>query len=202
MKYLAIDTSGDLIVLTVNEDKKGLRYLQGCTSQHSLTLMPDIEECLSECKLDLSDLDFIAAVTGPGSFTGIRIGVATVKALCFSCRKPALSLTAFDCLAYDDNAPDKCFCVIDANHDNFYCAAYENKKLVVNPCFLTKAQVEEMSCGYAVVASKQLPFKGVLVADLPKGLENAVNALSGRAGDYANMAPLYVKRSQAEEESC
>lgn len=202
MKYLAIDTSGDLIVLAVNGDKTALRYLQGCTSQHSLTLMPDIEECLSECGLSLSDLDFIAAVTGPGSFTGIRIGVSTVKALCFSCQKPALSLTAFDCLAYDDNAPSKCFCVIDANHDNFYCAAYENKQVVLNPCFLTKAQAEEMSCGYTVVSGKELPFERSVVADLPGGLENAVNALCGDVGDYANMAPLYVKRSQAEEELC
>ncbi len=202
MKYLAIDTSGDLIVSAANGQTKALRYLKGCTSQHSLTLMPDIEECLMECKLDLSELDFIAAVTGPGSFTGIRIGVSTVKALCFSANVKALALTSFDCLAYDNSATNKCFCVIDANHDNYYCAAYIDKKLSVNPCFLTKSQVAEMSRGYTVIASKELPFENSIVADLPSGLENAVNALCKNADGYDTISPLYVKRSQAEEESC
>ena len=59
-----------------------------------------------------------------------------------------------------------------------------------------------MSRGYTVIASKELPFENSVVADLPSGLENAVNALCKNADGYDTISPLYVKRSQAEEESC
>ena len=94
MNYLAIDTSGDLLVLLKYNGKKTVRRLVGSQTKHSLTLMPYIEEVLEESGASLNDLDFFACVVGPGSFTGIRIGVATVKALCLATQKPALSVTA------------------------------------------------------------------------------------------------------------
>lgn len=202
MKYLAIDTSGDLVVIAVNGEKTVVKYLEGCTAQHSLTLMPYVEKSLDESGLELDSVDFFAVVTGPGSFTGIRIGVSTVKALCLASGKKALGLTAFDCLAYDDNVPEKAFCVIDASHGNYYCAAYDGKKLSMAPCFLTEAQVREKSAGYTIVASKEVPFDGAVTASIPNGLKNAADRLGGAAGDYETVLPLYVKRSQAEEESC
>jgi len=201
LKYLAIDTSGDLVVLAVNGNKQSLKYLKGCMSQHSLTLMPYVEQCLSESGMALSDVDFFAVVIGPGSFTGIRIGVSTIKALCFATGKKALSLTAFDCLAYDDNAPEKAFCVIDANHDNFYCSAYDNKNVVLPPCFLSKTQVAEKSEGYTVVAVKPVDFAGAVVADISCGLKKAIETLYSNEDGYREPVPLYVKKSQAEEES-
>lgn len=202
MKYLAIDTSGDLIVVAYNGDKKAVRYLKGCTAQHSLTLMPDIEEVILETEVNLNDFDFYAVVTGPGSFTGIRIGISTIKALCFACNKKVLPLTAFDCLAYDNNAPEKAFCIIDANHGNYYCAAYIKKQLVLPPCFMTEDVIKQKSEGFTIVASKDVPFADAFTANIEQGLENGVIALKNNVSEYENIAPLYVKKSQAEEESC
>lgn len=201
MKYLAIDTTGDLVVTAVNGDRRAVRYLKGCHTQHSLTLMPYVEECLTEVGLELGDADFFSAVVGPGSFTGIRIGVSSIKAFCLATGKGALSLTSFDCLAYDDNAPEKAFCVVDAAHDNFYCAAYDCKKLTVAPCFLSKQEVSERSTGYTVVSDKELDFSDFYLADRVKGFERAVEALKDKASSSDMLVPLYVKKSQAEE-SC
>lgn len=203
MNYLAIDTSGDLAVLLKIGEKTETRYLKGCNTRHSLTLMPYIEEVLTSLKVSLSDLDFIAAVVGPGSFTGIRIGVATVKALCFASGKPLLSLTSFDLLSYSDSAPGKCFCVINANHGNYYCSAFEDKKVTLPPCFLNTEQVKEQSDGYTIVSAEALDFENVFVADKLSGLINAADNNFGKVeSDIEKLVPLYIKRSQAEEELC
>lgn len=202
MRYLAIDTSGDLIVVAHDDKNCVSRYLKGCNTKHSITLMPYVEECMGELKLQLSDLDFIAVVVGPGSFTGIRIGVSTAKALCYALNKPLLSLTSFDLLAYSDNAPVKSVCLIDANHDNFYACAYENGYRVKNAEFNTKEQVLNDYEGYKMVASQQIEGLDIFVADIESGLKNAILALKDRTTSYEECVPLYIKRSQAEEESC
>lgn len=202
MNYLAIDTSGDLLVLLKYNGKKTVRRLVGSQTKHSLTLMPYIEEVLEESGASLNDLDFFACVVGPGSFTGIRIGVATVKALCLATQKPALSVTAFDILAYSNNAPSNVFCVVDANHDNYYSCAYANKEIAIQPCFLTKEEVLEKSKDYTVCSITACGFENCYIADVLSGLENAIDAKTAQVGDYNKVVPLYVKRSQAEEESC
>lgn len=202
MNCLAIDTSGDLIVTLICGTKKETRYLKGCETRHSLTLMPYVEEVMEALDLKLTDLDFIAVVTGPGSFTGIRIGVATVKALCFASDKPALSLISFDVLSYGAGAPEKCFCVINANHGNYYCAAYDNHKNTFCPCFLSRGEVLEKSAGYVITSGVGTDFEGAVTVDKQSGLFNAVMAKCGSLCALEDIVPLYVRRSQAEEELC
>lgn len=202
MKYLAIDTSGDLIVTVFDGEKHTTKYLKGCNTKHSLTLMPYVEECLSEQKLTLEQLDFIAAVVGPGSFTGIRIGVATAKALCFASDKPLLSLTSFDLLAYSDNVNQKCICLIDANHDNYYLCAYQNRVRVGEAKFMAIGQILAEYPDYQIVSNNSIEGVNCQVADLVSGLKNAVNALNENRAHHEQCFPLYVKKSQAEEERC
>ncbi|MBQ7408691.1 MAG: tRNA (adenosine(37)-N6)-threonylcarbamoyltransferase complex dimerization subunit type 1 TsaB [Clostridia bacterium] len=201
MNYLAIDTSGDLTVLLKVGDKKQTRYLKGCNTKHSLTLMPYIEEVLQDLSVNLNDLDFIACVTGPGSFTGIRIGISTVKALCFACNKPVLSLTSFDLLAYADNAPSKSLCIINANHGNYYCAAYNDKNLVLQPCFLTEDQIVNKTEEFGeIVVNEAIAWHNCVLADQLNGLERAIEKNLNKLICANQLLPLYVKRSQAEEQ--
>ena len=202
MKYLALDTSGDLLVMLNIDGQTYVKHLVGCQTKHSLTLMPYIEELLKENGISLRDLDFYAVVTGPGSFTGIRIGISTIKALCFATQKKVLSLTSFDLLAYADNAPNKAMCVVNANHGNYYCASYENKKVKMAPCFLTKEDIENYISDFIVCSISEEDFIANFVSDVVSGLKNAVKAKIDNLQDYSEIAPLYVKRSQAEEESC
>ena len=199
MKYLAIDTSGDLIVIAVNGEKSRINYLKGCNTKHSVTLMPYVEQALNECDLKLCDVDFLAVVTGPGSFTGIRIGVSTVKALAFALNKPVLALTSFDLLAYSDNAPSKCTCLIDANHNNYYVARYQNKVLSQAPAFLSQEKILSDLSDYEIAVNAPIGWHSATVCDIVKGLKNACETLYNNAGELENVVPLYVKKSEAEE---
>lgn len=202
MKYLAIDTSGDLLVYLQVDEKEFVKKLEGSQTKHSLTLMPFLEEILDEAKVNLSELDFFAVVTGPGSFTGIRIGVATIKALAFANSKKVLSLTSFDLIAYASNAPQRVCCLVDANHDNYYCAFYSDKQLVNSPSFMSYEQLRENLADFTPSSFKQTLFESGIICDSLSGLKNAVIAKVNDITDYNNVEPLYVKRSQAEEESC
>ena len=94
MNFLAIDTSGArLAVAAYNGGDLVLRTAES-EMKHSVLLMDETDAALKEAGLSLSDCDFLAAVVGPGSFTGIRIGVSAVKGMCFAAGKPALALTS------------------------------------------------------------------------------------------------------------
>ena len=97
MSWLAIDTSAKHLTVIVNNGGKIFKHYEAdCGVKHSVALMPAVEKLANEANFDISSADFIACVVGAGSFTGIRIGVATVKALCLAYKIPAVNITSFD----------------------------------------------------------------------------------------------------------
>ena len=199
MTALSIDTSGDRLAVTLTGDIKDEIYLGDAMLKHSVTLMPSIERILTKNGLTLKDIDVFAAVTGPGSFTGIRIGVSAAKALAYANDKKVLAVTAFDLLAYN-GVSDKKLCVIDALHGNFYACGYDGEKVILKPCFITLQEVKKLGAEYKIVADKKVDGENFTVGDMLAGLKNAVNAKIGEATpDRETLIPLYVRKSQAEE---
>ena len=99
MKILALDTSGPVAGAALMEDgviTHEVMASHGLT--HSQTAMPMVDQCLSAANLTAQDIDLFAAVAGPGSFTGVRIGVCAVRALAHACNKPALSVDSLETL--------------------------------------------------------------------------------------------------------
>ena len=93
MRVLAIDTSSNVATVAVMEDELLLgEYILNHKKTHSQRIMTMIEQILSELELNVQDIDIFAAAIGPGSFTGLRIGVATVKALAHATGKPVILL--------------------------------------------------------------------------------------------------------------
>ena len=91
MKILAIDTSAIVATVAVTEETKPLaQYTINNGNTHSETLLPMIESVLKSLSLNVSDIDLFALSAGPGSFTGVRIGAATIKGLAFNSNKPCL----------------------------------------------------------------------------------------------------------------
>ena len=200
MKYLAVDTSGKNLTLILNIDGKEYAYYDSeCGVNHSTQLMPKLEEILVKANFSLKDLDFIACVVGAGSFTGIRIGVATVKALCFAYKLPCLSITSFDTLAYNKNG-GKVLAVIDAKHDGFYVCGYDNGKVCLEPSYLMRDELEKIVGDYTVVASEVVSGIDAEIVKVVDGLNRAVQVKSELATlDLESLTPLYVRKSQAEE---
>lgn len=198
MNYLAIDTSSKtLTVIAVNGDKSYV-YSEDCGTRHSVALMPAVESALSNVSLTLDKLDFIACVVGAGSFTGIRIGVSTVKAFCHALKKPYLAITSFDTLAYNIDS-GSVLAVIDAKHGSYYVAGYKDKKVVLQPDFISQEQLFKLANDYTVVSYDDLPVEYIKV-DISKGLAIAVNEKYLLiSDDIDGLAPLYIRKSQAEE---
>lgn len=126
MKILAIDTSSKLCSVAILENEKPIAKIErneGLT--HSEILMPSIEQILRENNSKLSDIELLACDIGPGSFTGIRIGIATLKAFSDSLGIPALGVDSLACYAYDAIHDGKICSIIDCKNENCYFALYE-----------------------------------------------------------------------------
>lgn len=126
MKLLAIDTSGPVCGVAVLADGV-VRY--ECAMQnkltHSVNLLPMIDQALTSSGLTLEALDRIAVVSGPGSFTGVRIGVSTVKGLAHGAGKPCVTVDALEAMAHSAGAFDGIVCPIqDARAGQVYGAAF------------------------------------------------------------------------------
>lgn len=200
MKFLAIDTSGRyLTVLAYADGRTSLRYEPDCAMAHSTRLMDAVDGALRTAGLSLSECDFLASVVGPGSFTGIRIGISTVKGLCFSCDKPALALTSFDPLAYH-TGEKPIVALVDAGHDFYYtCCYFSDKTPVSAPRYASRGEVEALiGQGFCPVASEPL-FPGCEVADPSRGMLPAVLSRAGEAAPASLLKALYLRKSSAEE---
>ena len=194
--FLAIDTSSRyLTVLAVKGEKAVLRHLPDCALKHSVVVMGEVDKALKEACLSPDECDFFAAVTGPGSFTGIRIGISTVKGFAVATGKPLVSVTAFSLLAYNIE-DDNFYTVIDAAHSHYYvCGFNRDREIILKPCYMSAEQVEGLCA--PLYGFEDLPLSGYTRIDIKNCLYPAVRASS--ANRSQKMQARYVRKSQAEE---
>lgn len=228
MKILAIDTSSKICSVAVLDDNEVLieKHIDDSTT-HSQKLMPMINDILKTCKLDLSDFDLFACSIGPGSFTGVRIGVSTVKAFCDVTNIPVASVSSLEGLAYnslDSNFKESIICsLIDAKNDNVYCGIFkkENNDFIQLEDLCAKNINEILdildkysSSSILFVGDGAVCHKYAICQKLSKTtfIEKHLNDQTassigkagfnkykqGLAGDSNSITPLYLRKSQAE----
>ena len=129
MKILALETSAKAVSAAVSENGKILcSGYQDTGLTHSRTLMPIVEHILKNTGLTVADMDAIAVAAGPGSFTGIRIGVAAAKGLAFAADKPAVGVSTLAAMARNVAFCDGLVvCAMDARRQQVYNALFEAK---------------------------------------------------------------------------
>lgn len=124
---LSIDTSGPVAGCAIMKDGKIVHQVamnHGLT--HSETIMPAVDAALSAVGLACGDIDVFAAVAGPGSFTGVRIGVCAAKGLAHGAGKPCCAVQALEALAMNFYGFDGLCCpILDARRGQVYCAAFD-----------------------------------------------------------------------------
>ncbi len=127
MKILAVDTSAVCASVAVTEGDKILSESSINTAlTHSRTLMPMIESCLKNAEIELCDIDYLACSVGPGSFTGIRIGVAAIKGLADATNKSCVPVSTLHALAYNlVGRSCTAVSVMDARCEQVYCAIFK-----------------------------------------------------------------------------
>lgn len=127
MKILALDSSGLAASVALAEDDNLIaEYTIQYKKTHSQTLLPMLEEIRNMVELDLSSVDAIAVASGPGSFTGLRIGSATAKGLAFAMEKPIVPVPTLEGLAYQMYGTQTLVCpIMDARRSQVYTGIYE-----------------------------------------------------------------------------
>ena len=211
MKILCIDTSSNLCSTAVLEDTKLIKKIEldnGLT--HSESLMPTINSLLNSLSLSLNDIGLIVTDIGPGSFTGIRIDVATAKAFSDSLNIPTIGISSLEVLAYQIKENGLVCSTIDCKNDNCYFALYEFKNgsyiEVESPC--AKSKKEVLNLLNEKYADKNIRFVGngipkksndfyldiynLGIAGFKKFIEN------NNKGE--EILPLYLKKPQAQRQ--
>lgn len=225
MNVLSIDSSSKVATVAILNDTDLLgEYVLNNKREHSIVLMPMIEDLLKDCNLTIDDIDGYVVSKGPGSFTGLRIGMATVKGLSFGSGKPYVSISSLDALAYSLISFDGLICpIMDALRDNVYTAVYSyiNSSLVpiLEP---TSMNIDELTnfiksqdspvifTGDAVCKYREFILDNIPNARFaPNHLsivrassigELGLNLLKNNIQDDPNSAPVYLKKPQAERE--
>lgn len=187
MKVLYIDTTtADLVVAVVEENDVWNFSQSNLGTRHSETLCTCVENALKELALTFADLDAYACAVGPGSFTGIRIGVATLKGYCMAVPKPLISVNCLEAIACSHQCGNNGCAAIDAGN-GYYFADYSAGN-VVAPCLVTYDDERVKTCGVARVASQY--FDGAVDVVRKKFAEKEF---------VDELEPCYIRRSQAEE---
>lgn len=122
MKILAFESSAVSASVALVEDEKLIaQSFQNCGLTHSRTLLPMAESLLKNCGVTLDEVDALAVAHGPGSFTGVRIGVATVKGLALGADKPCIGVSTLEAMAWGARAlGGRLCCVMDARAGQVY----------------------------------------------------------------------------------
>lgn len=143
MKILSIDTSSKICGVSILDNKNLICNLDKETDKsHSENLMPMISQALADSDTDLNSIDLIVCDIGPGSFTGIRIGVATVKGFCDSLNIPSIGISSLEALAYPINNELICS-LLDCKNNNCYFALYKKSNGILQTLIEPKAETLE-----------------------------------------------------------
>jgi tRNA threonylcarbamoyladenosine biosynthesis protein TsaB len=222
MKVLGIETSGLIGNIAVCDGNKVVtRKSYGKNFSHGKEIISSLESLFNEIKWDASDIDLIAVSTGPGSYTGLRVGVTCAKTLAYGLGKPVIDVPTLDVLVKnvkDINAKTICP-VLDAKRKSVYACIYErhsneNRKttdfLIISPDRLIDILPESTLIFGDGIASyreifKQKDFK--IVEDEKLGIADAADVVrigleryeQGIRCEINALAPLYLRKSEAEE---
>lgn len=153
MLVMGIDTSGKTASCALCSEEAVLAQNSFVTKlTHSQVIMPMVKKMLSDAGKALEDVDGFAAVSGPGSYTGLRIGISAVKAMCFALDKKCAGISALESLAYNFAGTDSTVCaVMHARQDLVYTALFETytdgtvKRLTDDRIITLEALITELS---------------------------------------------------------
>lgn len=132
MRILGLDTSTNAVSAAIAEDERllGQAYLH-VTKKHSETLLPILDQLLTDCGYSIKDMDAVAVTAGPGSFTGVRIGVASASAFAYALSCPVYEVSTLDALLAMAPSGLLTCALLDARRDQVYVKAQDGSRIVI-----------------------------------------------------------------------
>lgn len=222
MLILAFESSAKAASVALCKDGKLISQYSQCSGlTHSRTLLPMAEDLLKNAEMKLSDVDVFAVAHGPGSFTGIRIGVSTVKGLSWAAQKPCIGVSTLEAMAWHGVAVGGYICpVMDARRSQVYNAIFRIENGVPvritedRPISLQELGAELLALDEpvflvgdgSVITKKYLDSIDVPCTVAPENLVwqdgwGVAMAASGKEPASADeLLPVYLRLSQAERE--
>ena len=221
MIILAIDTSGPVAGAAVYEDGL-IRYEAMAVNKmtHSESIMPMVEEALTRTALTKKQLTHLAVTVGPGSFTGVRIGVTAVKAMSHALGIPCVGVDALEATAFGIDSPGEVICPIqDARVHQVYGAAFRGGERLADDCVLRLdeylQQISPLGERFLFTGDGVTAYREQIAEAMGEKARfappqsaylrpAAVACLAARdaaqAVDYLTLQPLYLRAPQAERE--
>ena len=219
MKLLVMDTSGPVCGVAVLEDGKVLcEYTAQNRNTHSANLMPMAEAALQAAGKTIGEMDAVAAVTGPGSFTGVRIGVATAKGLAHGAGIPCIPVDALEALSLSAGGFDGVVCPIqDARAGQVYGAAFRNgERLMADEPMKLEEYLEKIACfgerflflgdgapvhreGILSVLGVRAEFAPPFLSYLRPSAAGWIAMRKGEPTDYLNLQATYLRPPNAQK---
>lgn len=226
MKILSVDSSSEAASVAILDGKKLLGEMNfNYKKQHSILLMDMIDSIITNTNLTIDDIDAFVVSKGPGSFTGLRIGMASVKAMALAKEKPFIGISSLDGLSNNLFGVDGIICpIMDALRGNVYTALYKFSNGVIEPI------EDHMIISIEELCDKLKGFNGpyFFVGDGTDKHKDKISSLlentyfapghlnftrasslgtigynllkEGKSNDLLGFAPVYLRQSQAERE--
>lgn len=196
MRILGIECTASPVSCAVFEDGRiKAEYFLNLKTTHSQTLLPMVESVLKLSGIELNDIDVIAATAGPGSFTGVRIGISAVKGLAFAQNTPCVPISTLEAMAYGLTGCDGIVCAcMDARCNQVYNAIFEVKDGVVSRfCFDRALMIEELYAEIEKIYEKNREKTIFIVGD---GADLFYNSIKDRDVPVC-LAPEHLKWQRA-----
>ena len=217
---ISIETSTDVCSVALHNNGKLLKELILHEPRaHAAKLAPLIDEIFKSQRLALSDLQAVAVSSGPGSYTGLRIGTSTAKGICFALNIPLIAIPTLELLAFavKPHTESDLLCpMIDARRMEVYCGVYNNKHELLHP--IKAIEVNEHTFSELLKDRKMLFFgngasKAVAVLNNPNAMlvDNIIPSASllgqlaekkfqqGLFENLVEFAPFYLKEFEAKK---
>lgn len=185
MNILSIESSSQILSVAIQSGGKILSQFKSREKFKSEHIISLIKKALIKAKLSLGDLNYIAVDLGPGSFTGLRVGIAAAKALALALKIKIIGIASLDCIAANiASGLDKDICVIvDARRGNLYCAILRASGKAQNFRLTKKLSYSLLTPGQLL---KRIKSACIFVGD---GLLNSKELISRERADLASFAP-------------
>lgn len=199
MISLFIDTSISFPTISIIREKDVLfNFHEEIKSDMSSKILPIIDEGLTKSNISLGDVDRIFVVTGPGSFTGIRIGVTIAKTIAWSLNKPVIPISSLEYMATMQTGKKYLIPMIDARRGNVFAGIYNNNLECIQNDNLISVQLllENKNEDYEFLSYDNIEKSILPIPDVVKIINKHID---DSGVNPHNLKPNYLKLTEAEE---
>ncbi len=201
MIYLLIDTTTSHITVSILKNSEILyKHCENIISDMSSKILPIIDECLNNSGVSLNDISKIFVANGPGSFTGIRIGVTDAKTIAWALNKEIIPISSLEILATTNTTKKYLVPMIDARRGNVFAGVYDNNLNNIKNDSLVSLNdlLNEINDDYELISYDNLNTDNVIKPN-PNIEKVIIKHLNDKGINPHNLNPKYLKLTEAEE---